>query len=444
MEESKRNSGRKMDEYVRSLADFAQRRLGTDLGLRALDGETDPQLGLSGSDSDVERETYESDEEESSNRGSGGGWGPPQPGLVQEQVEAAIGMLAVIHAVGLAFERSNRGKTFGQSDPFNTFQTREAISVHMTPHLTHLTRLSAAEGLGHNLMAGLRAGIREVPRLIQATRKHSDSFRTVCHGSPTLDSFQFKKTREAGESNEDSKEANKVNEDSKEAKEVKQEESTNNSKDSKECGKKTAEAVFECRLNSSLNQICPANQVSPLADVAHLFLTSCPSDLTPHTWQAAISTYYTKLASTVAQFGLLLKHLGVSQQALQAEAGRVLAGQWLVVALVIPAVNNCSRIDRGLARALLCAAKRMDLQVYWPARRLSAPNLGLVRMNSVSEEQEDEDEELKATKKSAFEEGEAREVVARYTQDGVPTIQAVRDGKATKKDFAGPLPLAVG
>ena len=83
--------------------------------------------------------------------------------------------------------------------------------------------------------------------------------------------------------------------------------------------------------------------------------------------------------------------------------------------------------------------------MYWPARRLSAPNLGLVRMNSVSEEQEgEEDEELKATKKSAFEEGEAREVVARYTQDGVPTIQAVRDGKATKKDFAGPLPLAVG
>ena len=77
-----------MDQYVRSLADFAQRRLGTDLGLRALDGETDPQLGLSGSDSDVERETYESDEEESSNRGSGGGWGPPQPGLVQEQVAA--------------------------------------------------------------------------------------------------------------------------------------------------------------------------------------------------------------------------------------------------------------------------------------------------------------------------------------------------------------------
>ena len=86
----------------------------------------------------------------------------------------------------------------------------------------------------------------------------------------------------------------------------------------------------------------------------------------------------------------------------------------------------------------------LNTQVYWPARRLSAPNLGLVRMNSVSEEQEDEDEELKATKKSAFKEGEAREVVARYTQDGVPTIQAGRDGKATKKDFAGPLPLAVG
>ena len=66
------------------------------------------------------------------------------------------------------------------------------------------------------------------------------------------------------------------------------------------------------------------------------------------------------------------------------------------------------------------------MQVYWPARRLSAPNLGLVRMNSVSEEQEDEEEELtvKAAKKSVFE---------RETQGSVPSIQAGRDGKATKR-----------
>jgi len=453
MEEGKRSSGGKLDAYVRTLADFAQRRLGTDLGLSDSDEVIDPQLELNGSDEGVEIET----ERRSNLHGGGGGWGPPQPGLVQEQVEAAIEMLAVIHGAGLAFGRSNREKSFGQSDPFNTYQTREAISVHMTPHLTHLTRLSAAEGLGHNLMAGLRAGIREVPRLIQATRKHSDSFRTVCHGSPTLDSFQFK-IREA--------ESNKDNKDSKDSKDFKD---FNKISDDSNDSEKAA-AIVTCRLKSS-DQTWPTNQVSPLTDVAHLLLTSCPSYLTPLTWQAAISTYYTKLAWTVAQFGLLLKHLGISEQALQAEAGRVLAGQWLVVALVIPAVENCSRIDRGFARALLCAAKRMDLQVYWPARRLSAPNLGLVRMNSVSEEQEEEDEENEEEKKELVVKVKMRKPVFEVdgkvalvkekencTLSNVPVVEAGKDvetqtiqagrgieKKTTKNEFSGPLPaLAVG
>ena len=84
----------------------------------------------------------------------------------------------------------------------------------------------------------------------------------MCHGSPTLDSFQFKITSEAAKSNKDSKEPN----------EAKQEESTNYCKDSrdskdfkdfkdfKDCEKKTAEAVIECRLNSSQNEIV-ANKV---------------------------------------------------------------------------------------------------------------------------------------------------------------------------------------
>ena len=85
------------------------------------------------------------------------------------------------------------------------------------------------------------------------------------------------------------------------------------------------------------------------------------------------------------------------------------------------------------------------MQVYWPARRLSAPNLGLVRMNSVSEEQEEQEEEqqellLKATKN---EEGKTR--VANYTEGSVPTIQLAGSERiATKKEFSGPLPLAVG
>jgi len=89
----------------------------------------------------------------------------------------------------------------------------------------------------------------------------------------------------------------------------------------------------------------------------------------------------------------------------------------------------------------------INIQVFWPARRLSAPNLGLVRMNSVSEEQEeDEDEEdkeelvVKVVGKPVFEEA-GKDVET-------PTIQAGRRGidkKATKKEFPGSLPaLAVG
>ena len=108
-----------------------------------------------------------------------------------------------------------------------------------------------------------------------------------------------------------------------------------------------------------------------------------------------------------------------------------------------------------------------DIQVYWPARRLSAPNLGLVRMNSVSEEQEEEEEEEEEEqqkdelgvkvkmRKPVFEEVEEKE---NCTLNNVPVIQAGRDvetptiqagrgieKKATKKEFSGPLPaLAVG
>jgi len=111
----------------------------------------------------------------------------------------------------------------------------------------------------------------------------------------------------------------------------------------------------------------------------------------------------------------------------------------------------------------------INIQVFWPARRLSAPNLGLVRMNSVSEEQEeqeDEDEEDKEElvvkvmrKKTDFEEVGLVEEKENCMMSNVPimqagkdvetpTIQAGRRGidkKATKKEFSGPQPaLAVG
>ena len=106
----------------------------------------------------------------------------------------------------------------------------------------------------------------------------------------------------------------------------------------------------------------------------------------------------------------------------------------------------------------------LNIQVFWPARRLSAPNLGLVRMNSVSEEQEeDEDEQdkeelvVKVVRKPVFEEFGLVEERENCTLSSVPimesgryvetpTIQAGRgiEKRATKKEFSGPLRLAVG
>ena len=66
-------------------------------------------------------------------------------------------------------------------------------------------------------------------------------FRTVCHGSPTLDSFQFKiREVEPNKDYNNSKEFNKILDDSNES-------------------EKTA-AIVTCRLKSS-DQTWPTNQV---------------------------------------------------------------------------------------------------------------------------------------------------------------------------------------
>ena len=142
----------------------------------------------------------------------------------------------------------------------------------------------------------------------------------------------------------------------------------------------------------------------------------------------------------------------------------------------IGTANFCLDIDDIYAKPLPFFVQFYELfniQVYWPARRLSAPNLGLVRMNSVSEEQEEEEEEEEGEQKEelvvkvkmrkpVFEEDEEKEnctlsnvpvilsnvpVMEAGRDVETPTIQAGRgiEKKATKKEFSGPLPaLAVG
>ena len=105
-----------------------------------------------------------------------------------------------------------------------------------------------------------------------------------------------------------------------------------------------------------------ASFLSPASDLAHLVLTSGPPSLARAEWEEIVAEYYSLLSSTLARFGLVLRHLGTSLAHFKAEVistqnysyllisthiltthiyistqvSRALAGQYLVVILVLP------------------------------------------------------------------------------------------------------------
>lgn len=294
--------------YLDRLADFTKKRLGVGLGLSK----------------------------------EGDGWEGEGPnGLSMQQISAAVELLAVLHGTGIAYRRSHKDCSDNRlSDPFTIPQVRELVSHHLTPHLVQLGRLEGSLGVDHHLVTGLRTAQRELPRLIVSLRKSSDSYSTVCHGSPSSSSFTFQTLPD--------------------------------------------ESV-QCSLlppHSSLS----GSLLFPTSDLAHFLLTSCPSLLTPQFWQHTLSTYYTKLSQTVSQFGLILRHMGVNEAQFKAGAERALAGQWLVVTLVQPLLQGV-RLDKGTARQLLKIAHELKLQLHWKTKARIKP------MVSVNEEDEQEEEE---------------------------------------------------
>ena len=81
-----------------------------------------------------------------------------------------------------------------------------------------------------------------------------------------------------------------------------------------------------------------ASYLSPASDLAHLILTSCPSHMATDNWESIVENYYKIFNTTLAQFGLILKHLGTSYNHFREEVSRALAGQFLAVTLVTPIV----------------------------------------------------------------------------------------------------------
>ena len=91
--------------------------------------------------------------------------------------------------------------------------------------------------------------------------------------------------------------------------------------------------------------------------------------------------------------------------------------QWLVVALVIPAVRNCSRIKRGLARDLLCAAKRMDLQVIFSSTSLDKKDKKTKRQK-IQQKKTKKDKKYKKTKRQNDKNYKKNSLWIKFVSDG--------------------------
>ena len=79
-----------------------------------------------------------------------------------------------------------------------------------------------------------------------------------------------------------------------------------------------------------------AQFLSPATDLAHLLLTSTTREYRKQHWDEVVQHYYDTFNITLAEFGLVLRHLGTTYKDFLYEVKRALRGQFLCVAFIIP------------------------------------------------------------------------------------------------------------
>ena len=79
-----------------------------------------------------------------------------------------------------------------------------------------------------------------------------------------------------------------------------------------------------------------AQYLSPATDLAHLLLTSTSREYRQQHWDEVVQHYYNVFNRTLAEFGLVLRHLGTTYNDFLYEVKRALRGQFLCVAFIIP------------------------------------------------------------------------------------------------------------
>ena len=195
-------------------------------------------------------------------------------------------------------------------------------------------------------MNKLRKISDDVFNLLVKLRRPTDTlgtrFNTICHGDMWMGNLMFKdnespnqETTNGTTANDSSSSANGEHENQPTQESTSSQDGTSSSQvpGSDEAlssnGKRDPTACYMIDLHS-------AQFLSPATDLAHLLLTSTTREYRKKHWDEVVQHYYDTFNVTLAEFGLVLRHLGTTYNDFLYEVKRALRGQFLCVAFIIP------------------------------------------------------------------------------------------------------------
>ena len=207
-------------------------------------------------------------------------------------------------------------------------------------------------------MNKLRKISDDVYNLLLKLRRPSDllgtRFNTICHGDMWMGNLMFREetnpetTTNGTNNGSGSTASNGEHEDQNHHPRTPPEASGNNvpgsdNADVSSCGEPERKPK-ECYMIDFHS----AQFLSPATDLAHLLLTSTTREYRKEHWDEVVKHYYDIFNVTLAEFGLVLRHLGTTFNDFLFEVKRALRGQFLCVAFIIPIgkLNHESKINQ--------------------------------------------------------------------------------------------------
>ncbi len=213
--------------------------------------------------------------------------------LTHAEVTLAVRELAKFHACGLAYRMSLKEEIdekypYLEDDLYTSNMAKELLAKYLDSFLHFLSLLP---GIQEHVLK-LRKISNEVFQLLVKLRRPNDPlgtrFNTVCHGDMWMGNLMFR---------------------------------YEDSGDPQEC---------------TIVDFHSAQFLSPATDLAHLLLTSTTRAFRLQHWDKIVQSYYDTFNRTLAEFGLVLRHLGTTYNDFLYEVKRALRGQFLCVAFIIP------------------------------------------------------------------------------------------------------------